>query len=138
LDIHAPEARDAARRKLAAPAMSLVLVGIIDAALSVMGLLANLLGIGLTFLEGRAPEEAPWFLWRVGGVAWCVAGIGLSGFVIWAALGMRRLQSYPMAFAACVIALVPCMSPCCVLGIPFGIWGLFVMHDDDVRPHFPS
>ena len=119
--------------------MAIAVVAGIDAALSAVGLMWNVLGIGATpFVDVRGDERALWLISSVWGAAWSVGSIGLSAFVLWAALKMRRLESYPLAFAACMVSLVPCLSPCCCLGIPFGIWGLVVMHDRSVRPHFPS
>lgn len=139
MDTREPGAREAALRKIAAPALSIAVVAGIDAALCALGLLGNLLGISATpLVDGGGDERALWLVQGVWGAAWCLTGLGLAGFVLWAALRMRRLESYPLAFTACAISLVPCLSPCCILGVPFGIWGLIVMHDGGVRPHFPS
>ena len=35
---------------------------------------------------------------------------------------MRNLKNYGQARAAAVVAMIPLLGPCCLLGIPFGIW----------------
>lgn len=62
--------------------------------------------------------------------------LGASGVIIAGALKMWKLQSYSFAMAATIISLVPCMSPCCVVGIPFGIWALVILMQQDVKAAF--
>ena len=139
MENHDPAARAVALRKIGPPAIAVAVLAGIDGLLCLMSLVVNLLGIAGTPLIGaHGDDRALWFLSGVWGVAWALFGLGLAGFVLWAALRMRELASYPLAMAACVISLVPCLSPCCILGLPFGIWGLVVMHDREVRPFFAS
>ena len=56
--------------------------------------------------------------------------------VIVGAVSMLKGQSYASAMAASVISVIPCLSACCVLGIPFGIWALVVLNDPGVKTAF--
>jgi len=38
--------------------------------------------------------------------------------------------------AASIIAMIPCVSPCCCLGLPFGIWALVVLARPAVKSAF--
>lgn len=51
-------------------------------------------------------------------------------------LQMLRLRSYPLAWAAAIIAIIPCFSPCCLLGMPLGVWAIVVLSDPAVRSGF--
>jgi hypothetical protein len=35
-----------------------------------------------------------------------------------------------------VVAMVPCLSPCCILGLPLGIWALIVLMKPEVKSSF--
>jgi hypothetical protein len=59
-------------------------------------------------------------------------------FVLFGAVRMKRLRSLNLARTACVLAMVPCFGPCCLLGLPFGIWGLVVLSDTNVQQAFES
>ncbi len=74
----------------------------------------------------------------VGGVAIGagVVQIVLGIVVLLGAVRMKRLESYGLAMASAIIAMIPCVSPCCVLGLPFGIWALVVLSDIHVRSAF--
>jgi hypothetical protein len=48
---------------------------------------------------------------------------------------MLRRRSYAWAKAASILALLPC-NVLVVLSIGFGIWGLVVLHNQDVRATF--
>jgi hypothetical protein len=49
---------------------------------------------------------------------------------------MKRLESYGLAMTAAIIVMVPYVSPCCILGLPFGIWALVVLCDSSVKAAF--
>ena len=70
------------------------------------------------------------------GVVAGILGILVGAFIIFAAMKMRALQSWPMALAASVVAMLPCLSPCCCLGLPIGIWSLVVLLDNNVKASF--
>ena len=58
-------------------------------------------------------------------------------FLIYAASRMHVGRSYGVAFAGAIISVIPCIgSPCCALGIPFGIWALVVLNDPTVKAAF--
>lgn len=51
------------------------------------------------------------------------------------AVSMLRLKWYPIALGGTILALLPC-GPCCILSLPFGLWGLMVISDITVRSAF--
>lgn len=57
-------------------------------------------------------------------------------FILVGALKMQKLASHGLAMAAAIVALIPCISPCCVLGLPFGIWALVILSKPEVRSQF--
>ena len=56
--------------------------------------------------------------------------------VILGGIKMKALRNHGLSMVAAIIAIVPCFGPCCVLGIPFGIWALVVLNDANVRAAF--
>lgn len=49
---------------------------------------------------------------------------------------MKRLESYGFAMTAVILAVIPCFSPCLILGIPFGIWALVAINQQGVKDAF--
>ena len=49
---------------------------------------------------------------------------------------MQELGSYEFAFVAAILAMIPCLTPCCLIGFPFGIWALAVLCRKDVKSQF--
>ena len=37
---------------------------------------------------------------------------------------------------ASILAVVPCVSPCCLVGLPIGIWALVVLSKPEVKSQF--
>jgi hypothetical protein len=107
-------------------------------AVGVCGFLLRVAGVfrhwfSITLPESAAAAErllwpgatyATWFL------------LTMSGLLILSGHRMRNLQSYWFAAGSSVIAMVPCISPCCSLGLPVGIWSLAVLWNDEVRRAF--
>jgi hypothetical protein len=60
--------------------------------------------------------------------------IGVAIFL--GAMRMKSLTSYGFAMAAAVLAMVPCISPCCCLGLPAGIWAIVALMDQNVKASF--
>jgi hypothetical protein len=75
------------------------------------------------------------------GIVGIVSGIfslAMGALIFIGASKMKRLESYSFAMAAAIIAMLPCVSPCCFLGLPFGIWALVVLNDVPVKRAFRS
>ena len=58
------------------------------------------------------------------------------GFVVLlGGIKMYRLREYRSAQLVSVLAMLPC-SPCCLIGLPIGIWSLKVLNDPAVKATF--
>ena len=125
------------------PATGLMIVGIFCALAAVLGLVSNVLGIGAGAMNqpggaGMPPQLEQWVKMTSGGVgiALNVLGLAVSGLIIFASGRLRRLQSYGMVMAATIISMVPCLSPCCCVGLPVGVWILIVLMKPEVKSAF--
>ena len=67
---------------------------------------------------------------------WGVVLVLASSFVLYGAIQMRNLKNYGQARAAAIVAMIPLLGPCCLLGIPFGIWAFVVLGQPGVRNAF--
>jgi hypothetical protein len=67
---------------------------------------------------------------------WGVVLVFASAFVLYGAIQMRNLKSYGTARAAAIVAMIPLLGPCCILGIPFGIWAFIALGQPGVRNAF--
>lgn len=68
--------------------------------------------------------------------------VGLSvitGLVtIFGAVRMMNLSSRGMAMAGSIVCMFPCVSGCCLLGLPVGIWALVVLARPEVKAGFAA
>jgi len=67
---------------------------------------------------------------------WGVILLFASAFVFYGAIRMKDLVDYNAAMAGAVVAMVPCVGPCCLLGIPFGLWAFVVLRRSEVKEAF--
>ena len=70
------------------------------------------------------------------GVVFSLLGVVFSSVSIAGGFSMLSLRHYPLAIAAMVLTMMPGTSPCCLLGLPLGIWGLVVLFRPEVRAAF--
>jgi hypothetical protein len=60
----------------------------------------------------------------------------MNSAVALGAISMIRLKSYRIARTAAIFSVIPVCTPWFVLGIPFGIWALFVLSRPVVKQRF--
>jgi hypothetical protein len=125
------------RSKVVAPAIAMIVVGTIgllaNLLLATFMLFATSLGVAMSVPGQDKMFEAAGQVFGV--LLYGVFAI-MAGVMIFGAVKMKNLESYPMSIAACIIAIIPCYQACCILGIPFGIWGLVMLLQDDVKAAF--
>ena len=69
---------------------------------------------------------------------WGVVLVFASSFVFYGAMQMKNLRNFGMARAAAFVSVIPLLGPCCVLGIPFGIWALVTLGKPGVKDLFET
>lgn len=60
----------------------------------------------------------------------------LSLITVIGAIQMMRRKSWGLALAASIISCVNFGNCCCVLGLPFGIWGIILLSNQEVKDAF--
>ena len=126
-----------ASRQVSGPATGLLVTGIIGAFFAVLGLIASIVGMGIApFIREEIPQRYAEFWEGSLGAASSVVGIAVAAFIIFAALKMKELRQWELSLAASIVAMIPCISPCCILGLPIGIWALVVLLRPEVKEAF--
>jgi len=137
-------ARDAALQKIKAPAVAMIVLAILNIVLSLWNL------IKLIFFPPNLNQELakyPQFqdpqIQHMLQMFYGPIGIGSAIFtlvmgivILFGAVQMRKLENYVFALVAAILAILPCVSACCILGLPFGIWALVVMNKPEVKSQF--
>ena len=128
-----------ALERVSGPATALIVTGILSIILQTIGIVANL---ALTVIEiGPAAQDPELFFNPFGpgiNAAFGVFSLAMAILVLVGAMKMKSLNSYGFVVASAIVAMIPCISPCCLLGFPFGIWALVVLSDSSVKAAFRS
>jgi len=128
--------RSAAEQKVKTPATWLMISTIASVVLTLLFFLASLFGVfDLSQLEGFEGFEVPAGS-RIIEIVQLLVQLGIAGVMYVGAMKMQRLESWGFALAASILAIVPCISPCCLLTMPFGIWALIVLLNAEVKGQF--
>jgi hypothetical protein len=126
-----------ASRQVSGPAIGLLITGILGAFFAGLGLIASIVGMGIApFIRDEIPDRYVEFWEGSMGAASSVVEIAVAAFIIFAALKMRELKQWELSLAASIVAMIPCISPCCILGLPIGIWALVVLLRPEVKEAF--
>jgi hypothetical protein len=135
-----PPGSAGAKDAVNAPATLLIVTAIIGILAQLASIVATATGMGQQTPEQMAqmPEQFRAYMEASQrfGVVGPIIGIVAGAFVLFAALKLKNLESRGLAMAGAIVAMIPCISPCCCLGLPVGIWALVVMNRPDVSASF--
>src|SRR3954464_1491271 len=133
-----PQQREQAPGSLLAPAMALI-------AIAGLGLAVSVYNFALSFGPAHIDPSDPEFVREfqrgtVGPAATALQGgfAMLNVFIIVCAVQMMKLQSWGMAVAGSVLAMLNIGSCCCIAGIPVGLWSLAVLMSPDIITIFSA
>ncbi|HWH68011.1 MAG TPA: DUF4339 domain-containing protein [Candidatus Sulfotelmatobacter sp.] len=131
-----PSTSGVAEAEVNGPATGLIITAILGFVLQVISLIFSLVGTSL--LGSRQMPNDAWVHMFSGtiGVASNLVGILVSGLILFGGIKMRKLESYGLAMTASIIAMIPCISPCCLVGLPIGIWAIVVLNKPEVKNAF--
>lgn len=118
--------------RVGAPAIGLIVTGALSAVFTVFSLLFFALGGAAAINDPQARDALPGLGVLVG---FSIVQLVLAGLVVYAGVQMRGVRSWGLAVAGSIVAMLPCL-PCCLLGLPIGIWALIVLFDSDVKRAF--
>ena len=133
--------RERARAAVQGPAIGLLVVSIICVALLMLTLPFDVFLLVVGGMNGRVgglEVDETKMMQIVIRMMWGVALLAASAYCIYGAWQMKSLRNYAHARNAAVVAVIPCLGPCCVLGIPFGAWALGVLARPEVQARFES
>ena len=138
--------REAALSVVKGPAIALIITAVLGIGIFFIGAISNFLGSAMIHQPtppANLPPEWQSFYQSMNNMRGPGAGVvdlffaAMNGFVLFGAIKMLRLESRTLVTVACIIAMLPVtISCCCLLGLPFGIWGLVVLNKPDVKSHF--
>jgi hypothetical protein len=135
----APDARGRALQLVNAPAIALIVTAALGMAANAVALILHMMGRGfMPPMYGMNPDALR-IIQMVNGPLGAVVRIIPLAFgvlVLVGALRMQQLRNRGLAMTAAIVAMVPCFSPCCLLGLPFGIWALIVLSKPEVQSQF--
>ena len=114
------------------PALGILVVSVLWMFLGAMGIVyfvSQILDPEMTAADRQIPITYSLYI---------LISVLYSGMLASGAVSMMRRNSYLWATATAILAMVPLLGPCYILGIPFGIWASSVLRDPDVRISFSN
>ena len=126
-----------ALEKVNLPAIFMMVSMGLGIAYQLLSLVMNLLGAGMGAMNGGDQGMAN-LMSGVVGMVFGVIGIAIGGFVIFGMTKARKREGWGLSVGATVVGVVPCISPCCLLGLPIGIWMLVMLMNEEVKRSFKS
>ncbi len=126
--------------QVSGPSIGLLVTGIIGGILSLLILIVSFFGTSIgAMMADRFDEVDERYLdlyEGAGSIASSFIGLLVAALIIFAALKMKELSQYGLCMAASILAMIPCISPCCIIGLPIGIWCLIILSRPEVKSAF--
>ncbi len=134
------EIMTAAESHVSGPAIALMITAGISLVVRLLFMGLQLIGLLLGEAESmQASSQAERIGQQIGfvfGIALFFLLPALDALVIFGAVQMKYLKSWGLSMTGAIIACIPCLSPICVFGIPFGIWAIVALSRDVVQEGF--
>lgn len=99
-----------------------------------MTVLVGLFRAGSTLWMVGEFDEPGTYLW----LGYGLYSVLVGGFWVYAGLQFKEAKQYGLCLVACVTVLIPGVSPCCLLGLIFGIMGLTKLNNARVKKGFQA
>jgi len=131
-------------KKVKLPAIFLIVTAGLGMLLNLFSIISGISGGGsmgsMENLQGAQGGEiaellAPFMTGTISIVSGII-GLIIGVFIIFASLNMMKMKKWGLSMTGAIIAMIPCVSPCCILGLPFGIWAIVVLSNTDVKAAF--
>lgn len=129
--------------KMKVPAIGIITTGALGALLSLAGVITTLSGSNkVAELPPGLPPEAAGLLksylsaMEPFNLPLNLLALILSSLTLVAGIKMLQRRSYGLVMAGVIVGMIPCLSGCCCTGLPFGIWALIVLSNEEVRKSF--
>ena len=135
-----PPAGPPASQQVQGPAIGLIVTGVIGGLFAILSILANVLGMGMAGLDSMSGnyEWAEYMTGGAFGVVSAIIGLAIAALLIWVGLQMKALRQWTLSMVGAILAMIPCISPCCIIGLPIGIWAVVVLLKPEVKAAFTS
>jgi hypothetical protein len=131
----APMPSPGAQAQVSGPATGLIVVAILGFLAQVVGLVINM---ARPFANRQMMEQPAWvnMFSGVGAIVGAFIGILMGVLILFGAMKMKKLENYGLAMTCSIIAMIPCVSPCCLIGLPIGIWAVVVLSKPEIKSAF--
>jgi len=124
-------------RQVLGPSTGLLVTGILGGIIELTVLIAEIIGRSFKALWlDEIPGDFVEFFESGFSIASALIGILVAAFIIYASLKMKDLNLWGLCVVASILAMIPCISPCCIVGLPIGIWCLVVLMRPEVKNAF--
>lgn len=128
--------------KIMAPAIAMMVLGVLGVLGSIMGLVFLMGGVAQPELDDpEIPEGLKTALEALSGpVGMAIQGvlIFVNAIIFLGGLMMSRLKAWVLCLFAAILLALNVGSCLCFAGIPVGIWSIVVLLMDDVRQRFAA
>lgn len=113
------------------PGIVLLILGILTLLVALIGTRAS---IYLTMQEAdQVPADVRSTQLAGTIVFWALLYFVSGSIGILGGIAMIRARGHRTAFVAAIVACIPCLSPCLILGIPFGIWAIVALNKPETK-----
>jgi hypothetical protein len=136
------DGRAQALSMVSGPAIGLIVAVSIGIALALVGIILQMLGMGMAGMSGfentQNAEAVKMMQMMSGGLGIVIRCVGIlvGFFIIYGCVKMKKLENHGLSLAVSIVAMLPCLSPCCCIGLPIGIWALVVLNKPEVKQYF--
>ncbi len=117
------------------PAISLIVTSLIGLMAILLTIFFNVMFV-IGYITGQFQPPAGFMPQLAFRLAWGILILASNVIILIAGINMLGLRRYDTCRLGATLAFIPCIGPCYLLGIPFGVWAAVVLNKPEVRDAF--
>ncbi len=126
------------------PAIGILITGVLGTVTSFYGVLASLMGwakkteipFGVGSPEAERMAKGVMDALETFNLPLNLLALVLGILTLLGGVKMLQRRSYALVMIGEIVGMLPCLSPCCCTGLPFGIWALVLLSKPEIRDSF--
>ena len=126
-----------AKSQISGPAISLIVVASISLLVVTVGAVFDVVILATGAVDNMIqPQAMPKSTQVLVRLVWGLLLIVSNIVILIGSIKMLQLKNFEFSKITAILSVIPCLGPCCIAGIPFGIWALVVLGKPEVRNAF--
>lgn len=123
--------------RLMPPAIIMIVIAVLSAMFMIIDFGFRIINMGNPqFMPADDLQRTSAMFGNIAGAVLDILNLIAQVFVVKGSIAMIKGRGLKSARTASILSMIPCISGCCILNIPFGIWAFWLLDKPEIANYF--